>query len=209
MRLWELEEGDGDNVGLVFMDGDRNPLVIEPEAQPELPDGVADPGGVPRERPAAPQHVRNDRPANRGGQPYQPGPDPMAVAREAPLVLRLGHDPNAPRPAVPPEPQAAAPAPAPARGNNARGRGGGAQRGQAAARGRGARGGRRNQRGRGQGPLPGLAQDNPLGNDGIGIDQMQLDAAQEAWIRRFVEMALVDAEDELDDDDDLWPARLR
>jgi E3 ubiquitin-protein ligase RNF14 len=29
-----------------------------------------------------------------------------------------------------------------------------------------------------------------------------LDAEQEAWVRRFVEMALIDAEDEIDGDSD-------
>lgn len=182
MRLWELEEGDGDDVGLGFLGGHRLPDVHEPRAREDA-------------RPVEPEQPRR----HRGAPPMARAPlDPMAVAREAPLVLRLGHDPNAPRPAAPQD----APAPAPARGHAQRGRGG-AQRGQQAAHGRGGRGGRRNQRGQPNGEA--AAQPMDPGNGGMVI----LDEAQEAWVRRFVEMALLDAEDEVEDDsedDDLfWP----
>ena len=43
------------------------------------------------------------------------------------------------------------------------------------------------------------------GHGGMAV----LDDAQEAWVRRFVEMALLDAEDELEDDsgedEQFWP----
>lgn len=197
MRLWELEEGDGDDVGLGFLGGHRLPAVRE---EPPRRQEVA------QERLVEPDHARRDRVANvMPPMVYQPAPDPMAVAREAPLVLRLGHDPNAPQPAAPREAQAPAPAGAAGRGQNQRGRGGGAQRGHPAARARGARGGRRNQRGRGQAPMEAAGVGMAPGNGGMVV----LDEAQEAWVRRFVEMALLDAEDEVEDDsgdDDLfWP----
>lgn len=202
MRLWELEEGDGDDVGLGFLGGHRLPAVRE-EPPPQARHEVA------QERYIEPDHARRDRMANGIAPMYQPAPDPMAVAREAPLVLRLGHDPNVPQPVAPREAQAPAPAAAAVRGQNQRGRGGGAQRGgQQAARargGRGGRGGRRNQRGRGQAPADAAGEGMAPGNGGMVV----LDEAQQAWVRRFVEMALLDVEDEVEDDSDdddlFWP----
>uniref|UniRef100_A0A8H7NG63 RING-type domain-containing protein n=1 Tax=Bionectria ochroleuca TaxID=29856 RepID=A0A8H7NG63_BIOOC len=128
--------------------------------------------------------------------------EPVAVAREAPLVLRLfdNEQPQGAQPAVPP----AAPdvPPAGGRGQNAANRGGGAP---ARGRGRGGRGaGRGGGRGRRQGQEP---QRNPeAAGNAEAIQQEGLDAAQQAWVRHFVQMALLDAEDEIeggsDDDDD-------
>ncbi|KAF6808378.1 RWD domain-containing protein, partial [Colletotrichum sojae] len=93
-----------------------------------------------------------------------------------------------------PVPPAAPPAPAPRRGGHpARGgRGGRGNRGGAAAR-----GGRRQnqaQRAGAEGGEFGLG----LGPQGEG----ELDPRQEAWIRHFVQMALIDQED---DSDEEWP----
>lgn len=189
MRLWELEEGDGDDVGIGFLGGGRLPEPVRAApARREVRD----------ERVVQPD-MRRDRAA------HQPAPNPVAVALEGPLVLRLGNDPNALQRAGPQqEPRAEAGAPPPAGAGRGRGRGrGGAQRGQAAGRARVARGGRRNRRPQ---PIPEEAgQALDPGHGGMAV----LDDAQEAWVRRFVEMALLDAEDELEDDsgedEQFWP----
>lgn len=82
MRLWELEGGDGDDVGIGYVGGvqERDALVPQVEVngvQPVI------------------YEIPQDPPAN----PVQPLAQP--VAREGPLVLRIGQVP----PRVPPAPQ--------------------------------------------------------------------------------------------------------
>lgn len=83
MRLWELEGGDGDNVGIGFAGGDRmNPEDLEDEDQDGFFIGDEGAPGLPGEAPAV-------------EQPFLPppaAPPAPAVAGhvlEAPLVLRL------------------------------------------------------------------------------------------------------------------------
>ena len=205
MRLWELEGGDGDDVGLGYAGGQRLPdIPVPPAAQQRVP----------------PVEVINnvEAPRNRQRRPNQQLDEngrPIGVDREAPLVLRLVDNPdNARAPAPAPAPQ---PAPAAGRGQNLPHRGGAAQRGQHFGRGRGGRGGARGARGREhqanrptRGPLRGPA-GGPVGGPAGGAlreplggparnANVELNAAQEAWVRHFVQMALLDVEDEIDDD---------
>lgn len=88
MRLWELEGGDGDDVGIRFVGGvqEREPVVHQArvdEVQPVIYEIDPDP-------PADPEPAAN---------PIQPLDQP--VAREGPLVLRIGQVP----PRLPPAPQ--------------------------------------------------------------------------------------------------------
>ncbi|CAG9999802.1 unnamed protein product [Clonostachys byssicola] len=198
MRLWELEEGDGDDVGIEYGGGRARqeannppPPAVEVAEDFDFGGGAGGGGGEEVAR-AVPQRNRRE--------------EPVAVAREAPLVLRL-FDNEQPQggaqPAVPP----AAPdvPPAGGRGQNAANRGGGGGGAPARGRGRGGRGaGRGGGRGRRQGQEP---QRNPeAAGNAEAIQQEGLDAAQQAWVRHFVQMALLDAEDEIeggsDDDDD-------
>ncbi|CAM1508388.1 Fc.00g052360.m01.CDS01 [Cosmosporella sp. VM-42] len=189
MRLWELEGGDGDDVGLGFIGGrGRNVDAPHPEVEillEAIEDGESD---------AEAENNADEIPLDDQGRPIH-------VAREAPLVLRvMDNHPRGGRNghrAVPP----AAPDAPPAVGRRAvlpRGRGG-ARAGRAGGRGRGGRGGganRQNQQNRQQqGQQP--AQQN----------QDDLDEHQAAWVRNFVQMALNDEEDLLEgdsDDDDNW-----
>ncbi|KAI6782925.1 uncharacterized protein J7T54_002084 [Emericellopsis cladophorae] len=184
MRLWELEGGDGDDVGLGFLGGNR------------LPQEAANNDEAVVEE--APQPIRMPD-IDRGDQPARPqllheNGRPVAVAREAPLVLRLGIDPNnPPRPPPPPVHQAAVPQ-APVVAGRGRGRGAAQGRG---GRGRGGRGGGA-ERGRGRArPQPAM---RVLNNGNHGMMHDGLDAAQQAWIRQFVEMALLDEEDMIAED---------
>ncbi|EGU72099.1 hypothetical protein FOPG_06295 [Fusarium oxysporum f. sp. conglutinans race 2 54008] len=211
MRLWELEGGDGDDVGLGFVGG-RGPVADAPAALDDielmpLPE-VIESDDSDGEDEANVQG--NNRPLGGQGQGIE-------IAREGPLVIRLVDNQardgrRAIPPAAPDAPQQLAgrghngPPRGPAgRGRGARGagRGGGAVargRGGGGGGGGGARGGgavanrqRVNQR---QPQLPQQAQGQDENN------QDGLDPAQEAWVRRFVQMALNDEEDLVDGDSD-------
>lgn len=247
MRLWELEGGDGDDVGIGFVGG-RGGAVNDHagEAAPEDEEWV----GIAIEE-VDDDEEEHDANVNANG-PVQldENGQRVAVAREAPLVLRLVDNPgpngnnnnvngNNQGRAVPRGPD----------NQPARGRGGGAGRGRQAAHGpnhrpgqagnnnarghpanraRGARGDARRAaqdggrgggggRGRGAAGRGGVIRaeaaagaNNALNNNNNNEDV--LDAAQEAWIRHFVQMALIDAEDEVeggdsDDENENWRAR--
>ncbi|KAI1283416.1 RWD domain-containing protein [Xylaria sp. FL0933] len=213
MRLWELEGGDGDDVGIGYEGGDamRNANVaagqygehleiVQPRAArqgpPEPRNEVAQP--APEPQPAQPQHPRPERRA--------------VVAREGPLVLRIEGDAPIVRdrgeagpreaavgnPRVPPIAN-----PRGIRGNAGHrgGRGGGNRQG---------RGGAAANRNRGQGAV------RRANNNGAHIRQpppaalvdhndqqnADLNPQQEAWIRQFVQLALNDEEHLVDDDSD-------
>ncbi|KAM0346026.1 hypothetical protein ACHAPU_005787 [Fusarium lateritium] len=216
MRLWELEGGDGDDVGLGFVGG-RGPAAAAPAANPApafddielLPeviesDDSEDEGEV--------NVHENNRHLGGQGQGIE-------IAREGPLVIRLvDNQARDGRRAIPPAAPDAPQQPAgrghhgPPRGPAGRGRGArGGRGGAAVARGRGGghRGGgvaanrqRANQR---QPQLPQAAPGQDENN------QDGLDPAQEAWVRRFVQMALNDEEDlvegDSDEDDGNWVIR--
>ncbi|KAL7931160.1 RWD domain-containing protein [Trichoderma chlorosporum] len=254
MRLWELEGGDGDDVGIGFAGGrgaavnnDANAAVPEDEDALDLAGMVIEEVDDDVE-----DNANANANANAPVQLDEHG-QRVAVAREAPLVLRLMDNPVN-------------------NGNNnnhnnnnnnnqgrgghrgadnqpARARGGGAGRGRAVANGpnyrggqaannnarghpanraRGARGdarrahdgGRGGARrreggavGRGGAVRAAEQRQNPgPNNNNNDHNQDVLDAAQEAWVRHFVQMALIDAEDEVeggdwDEDDENWPVR--
>ncbi|KAM3517247.1 hypothetical protein NHJ13051_009153 [Beauveria bassiana] len=222
MRLWELEGGDGNDVGLGFGGGqgqapglavmpapvEEDMLVLPPEdEESDGEESVLDENGA------------NDEPLPEEQQPQPRGP---AVAREAPLVLRVMDDPAARVPRND-APDAAAVAPGQDGRRGGRGRGGGNNnnnnrgqrgpaRGGAAARGRG-RGGAAPGRGGGPRNLPGEGRARRQFIPLVGREQevverelerldAQLNPAQQAWIRRFLEMALDDEEDGLHDESD-------
>jgi E3 ubiquitin-protein ligase RNF14 len=215
MRLWELEGGDGDDVGLGFIGG-RGPAANPPpafddiELLPEVieSDDSDDEGEVNAQN--------NNRHLGGQGQGIE-------IAREGPLVIRLvDNQARDGRRAIPPAAPDAPQQPAgrghhgPPRGAAGRGRGVRGGRGGAAAvavRGRGGGGGPRGgapaanrQRGHPRQPqLPQAALDQDENN------QAGLDPAQEAWVRRFVQMALNDEEDlvegDSDEDDGNWIIR--
>lgn len=206
MRLWELEGGDGDDVGIGYGGaGDHGALREEAPAEEELGD----------------EAIVGDQPNDDNQQnavepvvaPEQPQPEVAAVAvagaqaarrpleREGPLVLRLDVPAQAVARAPPvPDPPAPAGRNRAPRGqrqaqnaNNANGRRGGAAAGAPARAGRG--GGRaRNNRNAPAQPAP--------------VDQAAQEAVQQAWVQRFVQMALNDEEDliEWDSDDEENPA---
>ncbi|KAK1538506.1 RWD domain-containing protein [Colletotrichum paranaense] len=200
MRLWELEGGDGDNVDIGFAGGHQIERLLEiPPPAPPAP--VID--LVPEIE--EPDDSDSDTEANDADRPARPVAG--GVAREGPLVLRIEANP-APRggrggagigaalhgPIPPAAPQAP---PNPAR------------RGFPAARhGRGGRGGRGNHRGGpGQNQQPEARRGAPprrhedFDPDMVeGLGDGELDAAQQAWIRNFVQMALADQEGDSDDD---------
>lgn len=189
MRLWELEEGDGDNIGLGFAGGRRPapaPQPVPQEVVPELIPEIEEPADDDSE----PEEVEANQQRGPNGQN-------VAVALEAPLVLRLmDNQPRQARPIPPPAP--AAPGGPNVRGGANRGRG--ARSGRArGARGRRGRGGAAVAEGRqnqGRGP------NNENQGDAEAENGEGLDAAQQAWVRRFVQMALIDAEDQLEGESD-------
>lgn len=217
MRLWELEEGDGDDVGLGFAGGRGGgapaggaPIPVEPVVpqmeEPEDGDEVQEPAGRDRQRDNHEAHGADDA--------------RVGVAREGPLVLRIAGNPPAgagrggPRVAgVPPR----APVP-PARGGQNQQHPLAGQAGPA----RGGRGGggAAARRGGGRGAAQYAGQNNRAGgrggaqqrNGGMAAQGVQLfgpilemmradalparlDAPQEAWVRQFVQLALEDRED--------------
>ncbi|CRK46253.1 hypothetical protein BN1723_006951, partial [Verticillium longisporum] len=114
MRLWELEEGDGDDVGYGFAGGAGGDQAAVQPPPAVLPD-VVDVPPVLDDDPAG--HDESDSDSDDGREANDQAPRdnvPGAVAREGPLVLRIGGDPQ-PRVAVPP-PAPQAPPPPPGRG---------------------------------------------------------------------------------------------
>ncbi|OAQ77518.1 RING finger protein [Purpureocillium lilacinum] len=276
MRLWELEGGDGNDVGIGFVGG--RGAAAAPAPAPAAAGAVhhleddfdADiDGGAPWQFGAADESDTETEDGNEPPAGQAPNDQPaVAVAREAPLVLRLVD--NQPRRAAQPAPQQ--PPPPAARGRGGRGQhhqqhqhhhgphrgaargadpraggrgaplqrggraGGGAVRGggrpargaNAGGRAAVARGGdaaaaavaapehRRHQQQQQpqqqhhhqqqQQQQQGQQQPPPPGGNNIAAG---LDPAQEAWVRRFVQMALLDEEDQVeggdsDSDDENW-----
>jgi len=175
MRLWELEEGDGDDVGIGYAGGVRPVEIPAEEAEEVLP------VEIDNERAAAPavdipEVVEPPEQLPRG-----------ELEREGPLVLRINQLP-------PPVPVAPA-VPDPPQANR---RNGGLQRQgpQDIRRQPGAPlAGRRmqNRPGNRQREREDLARERDAANQ---------EAAQQAWVQMFVRMALNDEEDLLDSDDE-------
>lgn len=157
MRLWELEDGDGNDVGIGFAGGRgqrARPAEVQVPIMVEEPEDINVVGDAPAVLAA---QVAPDR-AGQEGRPPGDAPRPAQVAREGPLVLRIdgGNAPAGPGRGGPRgragNAQAAAvgrgqnnhqPNPPPQGGGRGRGRGAVQQQGRGAPRGGGgpARGG--------------------------------------------------------------------
>lgn len=198
MRLWELEGGDGHDVGIGF--GGQRPPPPQPEpAVVELEPVVEDVADA--EDSEGDEAIRDD---NDGNAPEELNGRRPTVAREAPLVLRVMDDGrNAQQPpavATQPQEQDRRDVDAGARGRGIRG----------GARGRAVRGGRA------RGGRAGRARQNQREAQEQQPQQQEAEDAglnpeQQAWVRRFLEMAMEDMEDDLhddsDDDDANWMIR--
>jgi len=219
MRLWELEAGDGDDVGIGYAGGAQVPEpediieIVSDDEPDDLEGGLADVGprgpellngaGDVRDGRAPPaEALHNERVEHVVGDNNQPapGPEPPAqqLQREGPLVLRINAVPQ-PAPtvaAVPDPPQPAQPA-------------------QPAQRHRQQRRGNPNRRidhrpadirqagppgGRGRGLRPQQPAGRGQARD-VAAAQAQ-EAAHQQWLQRFVQMALVDEEDQVEWDSD-------
>ncbi|GAO15802.1 uncharacterized protein UV8b_03075 [Ustilaginoidea virens] len=214
MRLWELEGGDGDDVGLGFVGG-GGPRGGEAGGGDGDGDGEGDGNGNGNgngngEVDGHGDDDEADVADNSADEDAEQPNANVAAALEAPLVLRLmGNQARRGQ-----------------QGPGGRRRGDGArERGQRAppARAQGQQQQqqqqqqqrRRLRRRRGQRAAGGAArgpQGHPAGQQPAQPDGGGLDAAQEAWVRRFVRMALVDAEDQVpggesDSDDGNWRIR--
>ncbi len=219
MRLWELEGGDGADVGIGYGGGDalhdanepageygQHLEILEEAGEENHEDGLDDAGraeqvvehGVQGQREAV-----QAQPQQRG----QRGNGRAAVAREGPLVLRIEGGPPQAR-----ERGMARRAPAPpavgrggAQAANEDERAGRAGRGNwRGGRGRGPRANQPNNRVQAQGLDPRRVNNVPNEQRIAGIlrQEGELDPNQAAWIRQFVQLALVDREDQVDLDID-------
>ncbi|KAJ8068462.1 hypothetical protein OCU04_004017 [Sclerotinia nivalis] len=173
-RLWELEAGDGDDVGRGYNGGvqEANVEVFEEE-------GIEAPE-VEEPEPEIPQPEEEIEQGER-----------QEVERQAPLVLRLNQPrPVAqPAPAVPDAPQAQHGLPNRRHRQN-HGRGNGAPRGRA---------GRLNRQ---EGPRQPAGRGRGRGGMDVVAEDLGQHEANQLWVQRFVRMALNDEEDQLEWDDD-------
>lgn len=238
MRLWELENGDGDDVGYDFEGGVARPAA-QPRQQELVPEIEEPEDEEEREVPqrAAQPAMAQGHGAGREGEAREDGGQ-VGIAREGPLVLRIaannqpaGAGRGGPRGRVAGHQQQHAGRGAGAALNQAAGagaRGGGRGAHGVAARGAAGRPVGGGQRGRGgpragAGAAPPHRQNNQAnqahqhqgqrrnininnGNAGAGArvpDDNELDEAQQAWVRQFVQLALNDEEDSDGDDFDL------
>lgn len=173
MRLWELEEGDGDDV----IPGGPRPVEIPDEEEEEHE--LEPPVEVDNEVAAAPAV-----PAPEDAVEAPPQVHRNQLEREGPLVLRINQVPQA---------APVAPAVADPRANNQRN--GGPQRPAEVRRQPGIpNGGRRAGR-----PHRRQRDREDLERQRAAANQ---EAAQQAWVQMFVRMALNDEEDQLDSDDE-------
>ncbi|EHK27354.1 uncharacterized protein TRIVIDRAFT_114336, partial [Trichoderma virens Gv29-8] len=202
MRLWELEGGDGDDVGIGFVGG-RGAAVNNDanEAVPEDQEAL-DLIGVAVEEVDDEIDENANANANVPVQLDEHG-QRVAVAREAPLVLRLMDNPvnnannNNNNININININQGRGGHQGANNQPARARGGGAGRGRGAAHGPNPRGGQAaNNNARGH---PANRARDPNNNNNNNPEVLNAD--QEAWVRHFVQMALIDAEDEVDGDD--------
>lgn len=195
MRLWELEEGDED--GQNFFAGGRGGQQ-DPRNEEEiaLEEAIVGDEGIDDHQQPEPRPVPNENGRR------------VDVEREGPLVLRIDAG-AAPAPGARGGRQ---PAPAPQQRGGAQNRGrgnpAGGARQQAAQQGRGGRargfGPRQNQN---QGPNRGvhnfIRRDRHVDAQQLRdqADQEEIQAGEAAWIRHFVQLALDDNEDLIDQDD--------
>ncbi|KAA8563694.1 hypothetical protein EYC84_011714 [Monilinia fructicola] len=168
-RLWELEAGDGDDVGRGY-DGGVQPV---PAAEIFEEEEIV----VPEVEELEPEIPELEDELEQGER--------QEVELQAPLVLRL----NQPRPAAPAVPDAPQAPNGPVnRHRQNQGRGNRAHRGRI--------GGLPRQE------VPRQAAGRGRGRGNMNIDNDEQHAANQAWVQRFVQMALNDEEDQLEWDDD-------
>ncbi|KUJ11425.1 RWD-domain-containing protein [Mollisia scopiformis] len=178
MRLWELEGGDGDDVGIGYAGGVR-PVEIPPDPQEREIEVAVAADIVNNELRDIPEIVEP------GDEDEPPEPRPE-IQREGPLVLRINQPLPPPAPAVPDPPPAA----------NVRNR---PQRQQQPNR-------RVNNPAPVRGGLN--RRREPHQRQQIRDAQAQAQGAAEQeeanqrWVRMFVQMAMNDEEDQLDSDDE-------
>ncbi|RDA82525.1 hypothetical protein CP532_4492 [Ophiocordyceps camponoti-leonardi (nom. inval.)] len=205
MRLWELENGDGDDVGLGFEGGRAANAELRPYLEHFDDDDDDDDDDGDDDEESESEDEAELHHINRGGPIFRrPPPDPVDAR---PLPVRQRGE---------------AARPAGQRGARGRGRGRGADRGRlpapagaavvAGGRGRGRnlwpRGrGRRGGDGRGGGGRGGRGGNGGQGPGHEGVQQEGanagngMNAFEAAWVRNFVRLALADAEDQLDDEE--------
>ena len=186
MRLWELEGGDGDDVGIGFAGGIQQ-IPQEPQAvaDVELREHIPE---APREEMQDLIRVdildENHVLVDLDNHPALP---PQELQREGPLVLRINQLPPPPAPPVPDAPQA--------RRNRRQGGGRGLQNRPIDLRPAGIRA---------AAPMGGRRIRGPAARgDGRPVGEQAREAEfDQDWVDRFVQMALNDEEDLMDDGDD-------
>ncbi|KAH8652395.1 RWD domain-containing protein [Xylariales sp. PMI_506] len=200
MRLWELEGGDGDDVGIAYEGGNAlRRANIVPGQYGEHLEIVAPRHNDAARAPEAEMPLDRDLNAaeeapRQEAVPARPANQPVAVAREGPLVLRIEGNVPPVRRDQPPRP----PPPAAAHDGHQRGRGRGGFRG------RGAAAGANRQQNRAQAPN----QRPPRNGRAVGQNVEEVEAnvmlnqADEDWVRHFVQLALHDQEHLIDWDSD-------
>ncbi|KAI1130943.1 RWD-domain-containing protein [Nemania abortiva] len=214
MRLWELEGGDGGDVGIGYAGGDAmRDADVAPGQYGEHLEIAQQRRAPPQPREEPRREVAQIAPVpQEAPQVQQPPPERRAaVAREGPLVLRIEADaPPARNGEGGPREGAAANPRVPVnqrdnagrggRGGNRRGRvGGAAAANHPNGRNRGQGGARVNNGGRVRQAQPGPAVGR---NHGQQNQNQDLNPQQEAWIRHFVQLALNDEEHLIDLDND-------
>ncbi|KAI1391035.1 RWD-domain-containing protein [Hypoxylon trugodes] len=216
MRLWELEGGDGDDVGIGYAGnaaGNDNVVpgqygqhleIVQQGLADDESDSDSDEADEEAEAVAlAPRQQPQPRPGQR--QPPRDQPNGrVAVAREGPLVLRIEGDAPPVQGGVVRRPQPGIPNP---RGE-ANALQAGRQNGRGNRRGRANPGiNRQHNRNRPQGQNQrvinnGRVRQNWMGDDVVLQADGQLNDRDAAWVRQFVQLALNDQEDLLDSDSD-------
>ncbi|KAI1138837.1 RWD-domain-containing protein [Hypoxylon sp. FL0543] len=210
MRLWELEGGDGDDVGHGFEGRAPDNANVEAGQHGQPLNVAREHGRVRQQRPidnpdneVDEEEVRRQQPRQRPDQRQLPRDQPngrVAVAREGPLVLRIEGDAPPVQAEVlrPPQPGILNP-----RGDVRAGR----RRGRGNRRGRDAGINRQNNQNRPQGQNQQVENNGRNDQDWIRLginEEGVLNEQDAAWVRRFVELALVDQEDliewNIDDD---------
>ncbi|KAI1466413.1 RWD-domain-containing protein [Daldinia caldariorum] len=201
MRLWELEGGDGGDVGIAFEGNAVRNRAVAPgqygqhlEIVQQRIDNDAD--DEPDEADEAPVAIERQQP------PRDQPNGRVAVAREGPLVLRIEGD-APPAQDVVRRRQPGIPNPH----NEAHAFNVGQRGGRGNRRGRGPGVNRQNNRNRVQGQNQQMNNNGRNGQNGMREGDVlrgdgQLDAREAAWIRQFVQLALNDQEDLVEDSDD-------
>ncbi|KAI1805452.1 RWD-domain-containing protein [Daldinia bambusicola] len=210
MRLWELEGGDGGDVGIGFEGNAVRNGVVAPGQYGEHLEIVQqrfanDADDEPGEADEAPVAIERQQRQPRPEQHQPPRDQPngrVAVAREGPLVLRIEGD-APPAQGVVRRRQPGIPDPH----NEAHAFNVGQRGGRGNRRGRGPGVNRQNNRNRLQGQNQqmnnnGRNDQNRMRDGDVLRGDGQLDAREAAWIRQFVQLALNDQEDLVEDSDD-------